>query len=142
MAEAPCRVLVYGTLMTGAWNHQAFCADALSVEPATARGTLYLLPAGFSAVVEGEGTVHGEAMTFPDFATKLVELDRLEGYRPGCPERTLYVRRVVEVCLVRSGRIVPAWCYAWRGELPRGARVMASGRWEPAQPGRTGRPEI
>ena len=132
MAEAPRHVFVYGTLMTGGWNHQALCADALSVEPATARGTLYLLPAGFPAMVEGDGTVHGEAMTFPDLAAKLIELDRLEGYRPGCPGRSLYLRRVVEVCLVRSGVVVPAWCYVWRGGLPGGARLLASGRWEPA----------
>ena len=131
MAEAPRHVFVYGTLTRVGWNRDRFCADALSVEPATARGTLYLLPAGFPAMVEGDGTVHGEAMTFPDLPGKLAELDWLEGYRPGQPERSLYVRREVEVSLVRSGRTVPAWCYVWRGDLPRGARVVASGRWEP-----------
>ena len=131
MAEAPRHVFVYGSLKRVGWNHQAFCADALSVEPATARGTLYLLPAGFPAMVEGDGTVHGEAMTFPDLAAKLTELDRLEGYRPGCPERSLYVRRVAEVCLVCSGLTVPAWGYAWRGNLPPGARAIAPGRWQP-----------
>ena len=138
MAEAPRHVLAYGSLMTVGWNHQAFCADALSVEPATTRGTLYVLPAGFPAMVlDGDGTVHGEAMTFPDLAAKLAELDRLEGYRPGQPERSLYVRRVVKVCLVRSGLTVQAWCYVWRGDLPRGARALASGRWQPAWPGPT-----
>jgi len=131
MAEAPRHVLAYGSLMRGGWNHDRFCADALSVEPATAKGTLYLLPAGFPAMVEGDGTVHGEAMTFHDLAAKLAELDRLEGYRPGQPERSLYVRRVVAVCLARSGVVVPAWCYVWRGTLPRGARAVASGRWQP-----------
>lgn len=47
-SDAPglLRLFVYGTLKRGYWNHEAYCASALSVEEATVRGRLYELPSG------------------------------------------------------------------------------------------------
>ena len=125
-------ILVYGTLLRGEANHARFCADALTVEPASTRGRLYHLPAGFPAMVEdAEGAVYGEAMTFPEIEAALAKVDLLEGYRPGRPEHSLYLRRVQPVTLLRSGEAVAAYCYIWRGPLPRGAVLIPSGRWVP-----------
>jgi gamma-glutamylcyclotransferase (GGCT)/AIG2-like uncharacterized protein YtfP len=129
----PCEVthiLVYGTLLRGEPNHARFCADALTIEPASTRGRLYHLAAGFPAMVEdAEGTVYGEAMTFPDLQAALARIDLLEGYRPERPERSLYLRRVQLVTLLRTGEAIPAYCYVWRGPLPEGAVRVPSGRW-------------
>lgn len=126
------RVFVYGTLMHGERNHPYYCGDALSIEPATTTGRLYDLPAGFPTMVSSaSGTVHGEAMTFPDIREALARLDVLEGYRPGRPGESLYLRRVQPVTLLNSGATVPAHCYVWRGLLPEGAVPVPSGRWSP-----------
>lgn len=39
--------IVIGTLKRGYWNHQRFCAQARSIEPAVVWGRLYHLHAGF-----------------------------------------------------------------------------------------------
>ena len=130
MAEEVTRVFVYGTLLRGEANHARFCADALTIEPASTRGRLYHLPAGFPAMVEDEeGTVYGEAMTFPDLQAALARIDLLEGYRPEHPEHSLYLRRVQPVTLLRPGQTVPAHCYVWRGPLPEAATLIRAGRW-------------
>ena len=123
-------LFAYGTLMRGQRNHARFCGDALSIGPASTTGRLYDLPAGFPAMVEGEGTVYGEAMTFPDTEATLSDLDVLEGYQPDQPGRSLYLRRVQPVTLLTSGTIVPAYCYLWHGPLPPDALFLPSGRWQ------------
>jgi len=106
----------------------------VTIEPASTQGRLYHLPAGFPAMVEDtEGTVYGEAMTFPDIDETLARLDVLEGYRPDSPGRSLFLRRVQAVTLLESGETVPAYCYRWRGLLPEGAVHIPSGRWSRRQ---------
>ena len=130
MAEEVKHLFVYGTLMRGQANHDRYCADALTIEPAVTTGRLYHLPMGYPAMIEAEnGQVFGEAMTFPDLAAKLAILDILEGYRPDDPEHSLYLRRIRPVSLLKSGLTVPAYCYLWRGECPFGSVLVATGRW-------------
>jgi gamma-glutamylcyclotransferase (GGCT)/AIG2-like uncharacterized protein YtfP len=43
--ETILRLFVYGTLKRGYWNHQRFCAQARSIEPAVVWGRLYHLHA-------------------------------------------------------------------------------------------------
>ena len=130
MAGEVRHLFVYGTLLRGGANHARFCADALTIEPASTPGRLYHLPAGFPAMVEdADGTVYGEAMTFSDLDAALARIDVLEGCRPDRPEHSLYLRRVQPVTLLCSGEIVPAYCYVWRGCLPESAVFLPSGRW-------------
>jgi len=51
------RLFVYGTLKRGYWNHQRFCAQARSIEPAVVWGRLYHLHAGFPALEVPEGLI-------------------------------------------------------------------------------------
>ena len=55
--EAILRLFVYGTLKRGYWNHQRFCAQARSIEPAVVWGRLYHLHAGFPALEVPEGLI-------------------------------------------------------------------------------------
>ncbi|MBN2162869.1 MAG: gamma-glutamylcyclotransferase [Pontiellaceae bacterium] len=48
--DQPLRIFVYGTLKRGYWNHDRFCSQAVSIEPATTWGRLFHLPAGFPAL--------------------------------------------------------------------------------------------
>ena len=130
MTDDAKHVFVYGTLLRGALNHARFCADALTIEPASTVGRLYDLPAGFPAMVSSAfGTVYGEAMTFPDIDEVLARLDVLEGYHQERPEHSLYLRRVQAVTLLDSGDTVLAYCYLWRSALPPGATHLPSGKW-------------
>lgn len=132
MADRVKHLFVYGTLMQGQANHDHFCADALTIEPAVSAGRLYHLPMGYPALVEADnGHVVGEAMTFTDLAAKLVALDHLEGYRPNQPEQSLYLRRIRPISVLKSGLTVPAYCYIWRGKMPSGSILAAPGRWPP-----------
>ena len=130
MAKDVTYAMVYGTLMRGQVNHDHFCRDALTIEPAVTTGRLYHLPQGYPAMIEADdGQVHGEAMTFPDLSAKLRSLDILEGYRPDDPKHSLYLRRVRPVTLCTSGLTVSAYCYIWRGQLPARSQLVQSGRW-------------
>jgi len=55
--ETILRLFVYGTLKRGYWNHQRFCAQARSIEPAVVWGRLYHLHAGFPALEVLEGLI-------------------------------------------------------------------------------------
>jgi len=130
MAEDVTTLFVYGTLMRGQVNHDRYCADALTIEPAVTIGRLYHLPMGYPAMIDADdGRVFGEVMTFPDLAAKLAILDHLEGYHPDDPEHSLYLRRIRPVSLLNSGLTVTAYCYIWRGPLPSRSFLLASGQW-------------
>jgi len=55
--ETILRLFVYGTLKRGYSNHQRFCAQARSIEPAVVWGRLYHLHAGFPALEVPEGLI-------------------------------------------------------------------------------------
>jgi len=55
--ETILRLFVYVTLKRGYWNHQRFCTQARSIEPAVVWGRLYHLNAGFPALEVPEGLI-------------------------------------------------------------------------------------
>jgi len=136
MAAPVTHLLCYGTLMKGESNHHHYCADALTIEPAVTTGRLHYLPMGFPAMIDADdGQVFGEVMTFPDLDAVLREIDRLEGFRPGDPDGSLYRRVVRPVRSLGSGDTVSAYCYVWNRPLPAGSRRVPSGRWRPGGDG-------
>jgi len=109
-------VFVYGTLKKGERNHDHFCGDALTIEPAVTTGRLYQTPYGFPAIIDApDGQVFGEVMTFPDITKTLQRLDRLEGYRPGYGE-SHYIRIEKTVIILNNGKVVHAWVYVYPKE--------------------------
>ena len=81
--EAILRLFVYGTLKRGYWNHQRFCAQARSIEPAVVWGRLYHLHAGFPALEVPEGLIlaRGTADPLAD-ARRQQEIDTPRFGRP------------------------------------------------------------
>ncbi|HOY64726.1 MAG: Gamma-L-glutamyl-butirosin B gamma-glutamyl cyclotransferase [bacterium ADurb.Bin236] len=124
------RLFVYGSLMSGFWNHERYCRDALTIEPAVTTGRLYHLPYGFPAMFDAlDGQVLGEVMTFPDIAKTLEHLDRLEGYRPG-DSRSHYIRIEKSVSILNGGKKAPAWVYVYPKERQRPDFILVpSGCW-------------
>jgi len=98
--------------MSGFWNHDRYCRDALTIEPAVTTGWLYHLPYGFPAMFDApDGQVFGEVMTFPDIEKTLEALDNLEGYHPA--GRCHYLRITKQITLLGDGRTVSAWVYMY-----------------------------
>jgi gamma-glutamylcyclotransferase (GGCT)/AIG2-like uncharacterized protein YtfP len=120
---------VYGTLMAG--HPQAALLGALRRRPASVRGLLYRLPAGYPALVyepvpsggptPADGWVHGELVDPPP-ARLLTLIDTYEGVDEG-----LY-RRVE--CEIRIGlRTECGWAYVMAPARARRGELVGSGRW-------------
>jgi gamma-glutamylcyclotransferase (GGCT)/AIG2-like uncharacterized protein YtfP len=75
------KIVVYGSLKRGFWNHEPFCASAISIQHATVRGRLYELPSGIPVleVPEKDIVAHGSADILKDIAMQR----RLEVAVPG-----------------------------------------------------------
>lgn len=106
------RFFFYGTLRRGQVNHH-LVEHAERVVHATVEGRLVHLPAGYPALVPGEGTVEGELFTFAarHVPPLLERLDELEGYDPRRRAKSLYLRELVWA-RARSGRS-RAWVYVF-----------------------------
>jgi len=150
------RLFVYGTLKRGYWNHQRFCAQARSIEPAVVWGRLYHLHAGFPALEVPEGLIlaRGTADPMAD-ARRQHENDTPRFGRPTGdwdlisgelvtftdPQRDLppidrlegfrpgghsMYQRVI-VAVLYGRTSVPAWTY-WMPRIDTGIR-LGSGVW-------------
>jgi len=122
-------VFVYGTLKQGQRNHDHFCGDAHTIEPAVTTGRLYDTPYGFPAMFDApDGKVFGEVMTFPDIEKTLGLLDRLEGYRQSGESH--YVRIEKCVAIFGNSKVVHAWVYVYpKHRLRLGFIPVPSGCW-------------
>jgi len=126
------RIFTYGTLLSGQRNHDRFCGDALTIEPAVTTGRLYHLPYGFPAMFDApDGQVFGEVMMFPDIKETLRAIDYLEGYNPG--GRSHYLRIKKPVTTLSTGRTEISWCYVYPEdrleEIERTGEIIPDGCW-------------
>lgn len=99
-------VIVYGTLKRGYGNHSRLLSAEFLGEVRVPRFTLYAVASFPGALPDEEGCVEGELYAVDD--RTLARLDALEGYRPGHPVRSMYLRREVET---DDGQT--AWMYIW-----------------------------
>lgn len=116
-------LFVYGTLMRD--GDRADLLRGCRRRPARVRGALWSLPAGYPALVAGEGEVYGELVE-PVSEGLLALLDTYEGVSEG-----LFRRDLVEV-RVDTER-VQAWCYRMVDPRRHGGHVIESGRWRPTR---------
>ncbi|MDP9371083.1 MAG: gamma-glutamylcyclotransferase [Chloroflexota bacterium] len=128
MEPEPTALFVYGTLKRGRFNHPLLAPYARAVEPASIRGELYDVGL-YPALVAGEGTVRGELVRLaaPDLSRVLTILDWLEDYRPGDEERSMYLRRVIEVHTANGAR-ERAYAYFYNRDVASLPRI-AGGEW-------------
>jgi gamma-glutamylcyclotransferase (GGCT)/AIG2-like uncharacterized protein YtfP len=121
-------LFVYGSLMKGMVHHNKVAAMVKDIKPATCVGTLYRLPVGYPAMVEGPGTVRGELFTLDKFKDIIKILDEFEGYSQTTPEKSLYMR--LEASVMVDGAKKPATSFAYflnKLKLPKEASVIDSG---------------
>ena len=118
-------VFFYGTLMTP-FNRPG----RQRVNPKlayTGRGSIHaalydlgIYPAAVPA--DDDSRVWGEVYEMLDAALVLDTLDEIEGYRVAEPERSLYLRTLVDV-RVDDGRQLAAWAYFYNAPLGRAHRI-------------------
>lgn len=125
----PNALFVYGTLMRGESNH-GLLRGAVQFEDARVPGRLFKLPAGYPALVAGEGTVFGELAFFDELSPHLPAIDAYEDCDPADPKGSLYRRLRCEATR-RTGERIEAWCYVME-TVPKGAVLIPSGRWKDA----------
>lgn len=116
-------LFVYGTLMTG--QAQEGLLAGCPRRPASVRGTLWDLPAGYPALGPGDDVVHGEVISEID-VRRLGVLDTYEGVDQGLYRR---VEIEVQVGLRREA----AWVYLMDDPRLRGGRKVPDGRWQPTR---------
>jgi gamma-glutamylcyclotransferase (GGCT)/AIG2-like uncharacterized protein YtfP len=118
------RLFAYGTLRQG--SAPAEIAEAVRklqhLGRGIARGHLYDLgayPGAIFAVrdagasgAEGYAEIEGEIYEAPD-ATIWQALDAYEGFEPGDPAASLFVRREIEVRMIESGENALCWAYEY-----------------------------
>ena len=108
------RLFAYGTLQVG--HEAAHRLDILAAEPATVAG-LCLFDTGLgwpmAAVGAAHDRVHGQLLTLagdhtsvPDVAAAFARADEWEGYDPGDPDGSPYLRVVVEAVTATGHRLV------------------------------------
>lgn len=120
-------VFFYGTLMSG-FKRQGRARIDLALEP-VGRGWIQaiLFDIGIypAAIPAADSRVRGEIHRMLEPDAVLHALDEIEGYRPGRPDASLYLRAEVPVTL-DDGRVEQAWVYLYNAPLG-GAQRIESG---------------
>lgn len=129
--DDPTLLFAYGTLRPGlAPASVADVMDAAEVLGlATVPGRLYDLHAYPGAVLDDSAPhpIHGLLLQLP--TNSWPRLDEYEGFDPADPEHSLFVRTRCTATLA-GGQRVAAQIYFYNAD-PRGARQIASGRYDP-----------
>jgi len=120
-------VFFYGTLMSGFKRRGRDRIDAklTPVGPGRIHAALFDLGLYPGAVPASDSQVRGEVHRMADSDAVLLELDTIEGFRPGEPDASLYVRSETPVTL-DDGRTETAWTYFYNAPLG-GAQRIESG---------------
>lgn len=114
----------YGTLMSGFDRRQRLGLEDRIVR----RGRGWIEAALFdmgsypAAVPSPGGRVWGELVEISDGDEVWPALDAVEGYDPGAPDHSLYIRRLVPVHL-DDERDVEAWVYFYNAPLAEAPRI-------------------
>jgi gamma-glutamylcyclotransferase (GGCT)/AIG2-like uncharacterized protein YtfP len=117
-------VFFYGTLMAGFDRRRRAGIDGhlRYVGRGSIQAALFDVGIYPAAIPASEGQVWGEVYEMTDPDTVLAALDDIEGYRPGDPDRSLYLRDRTDVTLP-DGSTAPAWAYFYNAPLGRASRI-------------------
>ncbi len=117
-------VFFYGTLMTPFNRTAQLHIDQHLVfrGRGTIAAALFDLGIYPAAVPAADSRVSGEVYEMTDRRVVLDALDELEGYRPGEPETSLYMRGLTPV-MMTDGAAVDAWAYFYNAPLGRAERI-------------------
>jgi gamma-glutamylcyclotransferase (GGCT)/AIG2-like uncharacterized protein YtfP len=109
------------------------------VGPASVPGRLYDLGEYPGAILSksSRSVIRGEVFELPGDAQTLNSLDDYEGFEPGKPRSSLFVRRIWPV-VMDDGTRLRCWVYVYNGDT-RQAQPVRSGRYASRRRARTSR---
>ena len=122
------KIFVYGTLRKGFPLHKYLSDKAEFIGAGSIRGVLYDLGDYPGVLPSNEGEVHGELYELENGSTHLNVLDRVEGYDPTNPQKSLFVRSLADVSLPDK-KTTKAWVYFLPSKPPKG-RLISSGDYQ------------
>lgn len=115
-------VAVYGTLRRGQSNHSVLSRHNPTLLGTTViHGYAMYNVGGFPAILPDDEASTVVVELYDVTADALPGLDSLEGYRPGNPEMSLYLRQQISV------QSIHPYIYVWNGSIPGPA--ILSGDW-------------
>lgn len=123
----PQHVFFYGTLMTpfNRPGRQRVTPKLSFSGRGRIRAALFDLGIYPAAVPAEDGSaVWGEVYEMLDAPAVLDVLDEIEGFRPGEPAHSLYLRRPVDV-VMEGGSGLEAWAYFYNAPLGRAPRIAS-----------------
>ena len=117
-------VFFYGTLMAGFDRRRRAGIDGKLTYAGrgSIRATLFDLGLYPAAIPACEGHVWGELYHMAEAPAVLAALDEIEGYRPGDPDRSLYIRAEADVTRP-DGVAARAWVYFYNAPLGQAPRI-------------------
>lgn len=124
-------IFVYGTLRPGLSNFHLLLPYIKKIERAFTRGSIYHLPYGYPAMIDGEDIVHGDYIEVKKIHQVLKLLDELETYYgPNNPQNE-YERRKTKV-INKFGKEKDAYIYIWAKpkELRQYGEIVPGGDWK------------
>ncbi|MEM7343210.1 MAG: gamma-glutamylcyclotransferase family protein, partial [Chloroflexota bacterium] len=120
---------VYGSLRRGFKNSMAdlLAEGADYVDLARYQGKLYDLGnfPGVIASMNPEDQVVGDVYHLKGQSELLRELDKYEGYIPGQPEKSYYLREIVPVTLQTTATPLDVWIYLFNYPVDQLTRVVS-----------------
>lgn len=124
------KIFVYGSLMSSFWNHDKVLKNRVRhIVKGKMKGSLYHLPEGYPAAVEGDGDIYGEVCTITQ--DKIIKsLDLLEGYL-GEGQDNLYERQK-RLVVLENGEEDECWAYIYVNQdyAKSKGKSVASGDWK------------
>jgi gamma-glutamylcyclotransferase (GGCT)/AIG2-like uncharacterized protein YtfP len=119
-------VFFYGTLMAGFDRRRRAGIDnkLRYIGRGAIQGALFDLGIYPAAVPAPDGHIWGEVYEMADASAVLAALDDIEGYRHDDPDRSLYLRKQVEVVLP-DATLAHAWVYFYNAPLGRAQRIAS-----------------
>lgn len=130
MAATKEHLFTYGTLRKGEHNPMQNYLEKKAewIGKALCSGKLYYANGHPAAILSAheEDQIVGDVYEFDTDSPLLRELDRYEGYRPGRPEESLYIRRKIDVTLQQNHEVYAAWIYIYNKPVDK-AKLIASG---------------
>ena len=117
-------VFFYGTLMSAFRRSGRARLDGFLELIGRGRIQAALFDLGIypAAVPADDSCVWGELHRMADVDVVLTALDEIEGYRPGHPDASLYMRSEILVTL-EDGPVKTAWVYFYNAPLGKAPRI-------------------
>ena len=117
-------VFFYGTLMSGFKRPGRSRIDPKLTPEGRGSIPAALFDLGIypAAVPASDSRVYGEIYRMFDSASVLTALDEIEGFRPGRPDESLYMRVEAPVTF-DDGHVANAWVYFYNAPLGRASRI-------------------